>query len=67
MAKKISKKSQSEIRLFVGLVLIMIGVLAVSFIGLGYIFNSGALVWAGSVVLGIISVTSAILERVLLR
>lgn len=61
------KKGQVDIRSFVGLVLIMVGVLAVSFMGLGFIFNNPTLIWVGSVVLGIISVASAILERVLLR
>lgn len=61
------KKGQVDIRSFVGLVLIMVGVLAVSFMGLGFIFNNPTLIWVGSVVLGIISIASAILERVLLR
>lgn len=62
-----NKKAQVEIRIFIGLVLIMVGVLAVAFMGLGFIFNSPTLIWVGSVVLGIISVTSAILEKVLLK
>ena len=61
------KKGEVEIRTFVGLVIIMIGVLSVSFMGLGFIFNNSTLVWVGTVVLGIISLTSAILEKVLLK
>ena len=65
--KKISKKGQAEIRVFVGLVIIMVGVLSVTFMGLGFMFNNSALVWVGSVVLGIVSVVSAILEKVVLK
>lgn len=50
-----------------GLVIIMVGTLAVSFIGLGFMFNNPALVWAGSVVLGVVTLSSAILEKVLLK
>ena len=62
-----AKKGQIEIKLFVGLVIIMVGILAVSFMGLGFIFNNSSLVWVGSLVLGIISIISAILEKVLLK
>lgn len=62
-----ARQGQVDIKVFVGLIIIMVGVLSVSFIGLGYIFNSPTLIWVGSVVLGIISVTSAILEKVLLK
>lgn len=61
------KKAQVDVNVFVGLVIIMVGVLSVTFIGMGYIFNSSTLIWVGSIVLGIISVTSAILEKVLLK
>ena len=61
------KKGQVDIKFFVGLLIIMIGMLAVSFMGMGFIFNNPSLVWVGSVVLGIISVLAAILERLLLR
>ena len=61
------KKAQFDLRFFVGLVIIMIGVLAVSFMGLGFMFNNPNLIWVGSIVLGIISVVSAILEKVLLK
>jgi len=61
------KKGQVDIKFFVGLIIIMIGVLAVSFMGLGFIFNSSSLVWVGSIVLGILSVIAAILEKVLLK
>jgi len=61
------KKGQVDIKFFVGLLIIMIGMLAVSFMGMGFIFNNPPLVWVGSVVLGIISVIAAILERLLLR
>ncbi len=61
------RKGQIDIKFFVGLVIIMVGVLAVTFMGLGFIFNSPTLVWVGSVVLGIISVASAVLEKVLLK
>lgn len=61
------KKGQFELNIFVGLVIIMVGVLAVSFMGLGFMFNNPALIWVGSIVLGIISVVSAILEKVLLK
>ncbi|MDI6738628.1 MAG: hypothetical protein QME12_09045 [Nanoarchaeota archaeon] len=60
-------KGQAEIRTFVGLALLMIGVLSATFIGMGFIFNQSVLVWVGSIMLGIISVTAAILEKVLLR
>ncbi len=62
-----NKKAQVELRLFVGLVILMVGVLAVSFIGLGFMFNNPSLIWVGSVVLGVVSVTSAVLEKVMLR
>ncbi len=61
------KKGQTDIKLFVGLIIIMVGILAVSFMGLGFIFNNSTLIWVGTVVLGIISVLSAILEKVLLK
>ncbi len=61
------KKGQVEIRTFVGLVIIMVGVLSVSFMGLGFIFNNPTLVWVGTVVLTLVSLISAILEKVLLR
>lgn len=60
-------KAQIDAGFFVGLVIIMVGVLAVSFMGLGFMFNNSTLIWVGSVVLGIISVISAILEKVMLR
>lgn len=62
-----AERGQLDIRLFVGLIIIMVGVLAVSFMGLGFIFNNPSLVWVGSIVLGLISVLSAILEKVLLK
>lgn len=62
-----NKKAQAELRLFIGLVIITIGVLAVSFIGFGFMFNSPILIWAGSIVLGLISIISAIFEKVLLK
>jgi len=62
-----AKKGQTDIKLFVGLIIIMVGVLAVSFMGLGFIFNNPSLVWVGSIVLGLVSVLSAILEKVLLK
>lgn len=61
------KKGQADIRIFVGLALLMIGVLSATFIGMGFIFNQSTLVWTGSIMLGIISVTTAILEKVLLK
>ena len=61
------KKGQVELKIFVGLTILMVGVLAVTFMGLGFIFSNSALIWVGSVVLGIISVTSAILEKVLIK
>ena len=60
------QKAQASLNLFVGLVIIMIGVLSVTFMGLGFIFNNPPLIWVGSVVLGIVTVISAILEKVLL-
>ena len=62
-----AKTGQVDIKVFVGLVIIMVGVLAVTFMGLGFVFNNSTLIWVGSVVLGIISLTSAILEKVLLK
>lgn len=62
-----AERRQLDIRLFVGLIIIMVGVLAVSFMGLGFIFNNPSLVWVGSIVLGLVSVLSAILEKVLLK
>ena len=62
-----AKKAQVDLRLFVGLVIILVGVLAVSFMGLGFAFNNSALVWVGSLVLGILSIMSAVLEKVLLK
>ena len=59
-------KAQVSINLLVGLVIIMVGVLAISFMGLGFIFSNPTLIWVGSVVLGTIAVVSAILEKVLL-
>jgi len=61
------KKGQFEVNVFVGLVIIMVGILSVTFMGLGFIFNNPTLIWVGSIVLGIISVTSAILEKVILK
>ncbi len=61
------KSAQTDINLIVGLVIIMIGVLAVTFMGLGFIFNNPNLIWVGSIVLGIVSVVSAILEKVLIK
>ena len=61
------EKGQVEIRTFVGLVIMMVGVLSVSFMGLGFIFNNPTLVWVGTIVLGIVSLISAILEKVLLK
>ncbi|MBS3163181.1 hypothetical protein J4427_00640 [Candidatus Woesearchaeota archaeon] len=61
------KKGEINIKFFVGLVIIMVGVLAVSFMGLGFMFSNSSLVWVGSIVLGIISVVSAILEKVMLK
>ncbi|MBI2105966.1 hypothetical protein HYT56_03970 [Candidatus Woesearchaeota archaeon] len=61
------KKDQFDIKFFLGLIIIMVGILAVSFMGLGFIFNNASLVWVGSVVLGIITLVSAILEKVLLK
>ncbi len=60
-------KAQAEVNLIVGLVIIMVGVLAVTFIGFGFIFANPTLIWAGTVVLGIISVITAILEKVMVR
>lgn len=62
-----TKKGQFDIRFFVGLVILMTGILAVSFMALGFIFNNSSLVWVGSVVIGIVAVVSAILEKVLLK
>ena len=59
-------KAQVSVNLLVGLVIIMVGVLAISFMGLGFIFSNSTLIWVGSVVLGTIAVVSAILEKVLL-
>lgn len=58
------KKGQFSVGFFVGLIIIMVGILAVTFMGIGFMFRNAALVWVGSVVLGIISVTAAILEKV---
>ncbi len=63
----LQKKGTVEINVFVGLAILMVGVLAISFMGLGFMFSNPTLIWVGSVVLGIISVISAILERVLLK
>lgn len=60
-------KAQVESNIVVGFVIIMIGVLAVTFVGFGFIFTNPTLVWVGTVVLGIISVITAILEKVMLR
>ncbi len=62
-----NSKGQVDAKILVGLVIIMVGVLAVSFMGIGFMFGNAALIWAGSVVLGTITVLSAILEKVLLR
>lgn len=64
---KMIRRGQVDIKFFVGLIIIMIGVLAVSFMGLGFVFNNSSLVWVGSIVLGTISVVAAILEKVLLK
>ena len=61
------KKGEINIKFFVGLVIIMVGVLAVSFMGLGFMFSNPSLIWVGSIVLGIISIVSAILEKVMLK
>ena len=66
-ANKMTKRGQVDIKFFVGLIIIMVGVLAVSFMGLGFIFNSSSLVWVGSIVLGILSIIAAILEKVMLK
>ena len=58
-------KAQLSIGFFLGLVIIMGGVLAVTLMGLGFMFGNPTLIWVGSVVLGVISVTSAILEKVM--
>ncbi len=60
-------KAQIDAKVLVGLIIIMVGVLAVSFMGIGFMFSNATLIWAGSVVLGTITVVSAILEKVLLR
>ena len=60
------KKAQVQANLFVGLIIIMVGILAVSFMGFGFIFSNSTLIWVGSIVLGIISVLSAILEKVMI-
>ena len=59
-------KAQVDAKLFVGLIIIMIGVLAVTLLGVGFMFSNPTLIWVGSVVLGTITVISAILEKVLL-
>jgi len=59
-------KVQVDAKLFVGLIIIMIGVLAVTLLGVGFMFSNPTLIWVGSVVLGTITVISAILEKVLL-
>ncbi|MAG19922.1 hypothetical protein CL618_00630 [archaeon] len=61
------KKEQVDVRIFVGLVILVVGVLAASFLGLGFIFSNSSLIWVGSVVLGVVTVVSAILEKVLLK
>ena len=60
-------QGQIDAKVMVGLVIIMVGVLAVSFMGIGFMFSNSTLIWVGSVVLGTITVVSAILEKVLLR
>ena len=62
-----AKKCQIEINFIVGMVVIMVGTLAVSFMSFGFIFNNTNLIWVGSIVLGIISVISAILEKGLIK
>jgi len=62
-----SKEGQTNINFIVGLVIIMVGTLSVTFMGLGFIFNNSNLIWVGSIVLGIVSVVSAILEKVLIK
>ena len=62
-----SKEGQTSINFIVGLVIIMVGTLSVTFMGLGFIFNNSNLIWVGSIVLGIVSVVSAILEKVLIK
>ena len=59
-------KAQVDAKLFVGLIIIMIGVLAVTLLGIGFMFSNPTLIWVGSVVLGTITLISAILEKVLL-
>lgn len=61
-----NRKAQVEANLFVGLIIIMVGILAVSFMGFGFIFSNPTLIWVGSIVLGIISLLSAILEKVMI-
>lgn len=61
------KKGQVDIKFAVGLVVLMVGVLAITFMGLGFMFGNSTLVWVGSIVLGTISIVSAILEKVLLK
>ncbi|MEK6950722.1 MAG: hypothetical protein AABX13_03280 [Nanoarchaeota archaeon] len=59
-------KSQVDVKAFAGFAIIMVGVLAVTLLGMGFIFSNPAMVWVGSLVLGILSVMSAIMEKVLL-
>lgn len=61
------REGQVNINFIVGLVLIMTGILAVTFMGLGFMFRDSNLVWVGTIVLMIMSLISAILEKVLLR
>ena len=65
--KIMRKEDQVDINFIVGLVIIMVGTLSVMFMGLGFIFNNPNLIWVGSVVLGVVSVVAAILEKVLIK
>ena len=40
-----SKEGQTNINFIVGLVIIMVGTLSVTFMGLGFIFNNSNLIW----------------------
>ena len=59
-------KGQVSVNAFAGFAIIMVGVLAVTLLGMGFIFSNPTLIWVGSVVLGILSVIAAIMEKVVL-
>ncbi len=58
---------QLQLRFFLALVILMVGILAITFMSFGFLLNNSALVWVGSIVLATISLIAAIMEKVLLE